>query len=112
MLDDERLRRVGHNEALYRQVNERIEDLSRAFEAVTGAFEIICECGNLHCTEAISIAREVYEQTRADPTKFIIKPGHEIDDLERVIAHHAEYVIVEKTLPAARRVAAATDPRT
>ena len=76
-MSDERARRVGQNEALYRQVNEHIEDLNDAFGAVTGDFAIVCECGELSCVEQISVRHDLYERTRADPTRFIVKPGHE-----------------------------------
>jgi hypothetical protein len=108
---DERSRRVGHNEALYRQVNERIEDLNEAFGAITGDFAVVCECGSLDCTEQIRVSREAYEQTRANPTRFLVRPGHEIPDVEHVVDRDGDYVVVEKDAPEAARFAEETDPR-
>ena len=110
-MTDERATRVAHNEALYRQVNERIEDLNDAFGDVTGEFAVVCECGDLHCMEQITLSREAYERTRANPTRFIVKPGHEEPDLEHVVEREGDYVVIEKTPPASRRIAAETDPR-
>jgi hypothetical protein len=110
---DERRRRIGQNEALYRQVNERIEDMNEAFSTITENFSIVCECADLDCTEQITLSRERYEQTRRDPTHFFLKPGHEAMDTERVLdrAEDESYVIVEKASPEARRRAEETDPR-
>jgi hypothetical protein len=109
----ERDKRIGHNEALYRQVNERIEDLSEAFSMRTGDFAIVCECGELECMEQVVVSREVYEQTRENPNRFIVKPGHELKDIERIVKRYGgdTYVVVEKEAPAARQVAEETDPR-
>jgi hypothetical protein len=109
--DEERVRRIGHNEALYRQVNERIEDISSGFAEITGEFSIVCECGDLACTDQVPVPHDVYERTRATPVRFIVKPGHVIPDVETVIESHAAFSIIEKTAPDARRVAAETDTR-
>ena len=108
---DERATRVGHNEALYRQVNERIEELNDAFDGTTGDFVVVCECGDLHCMEQITVARSAYEETRANPHRFIVKPGHEVPDVEQVVERAGSHVVVEKSVPVARRLAEDTDPR-
>ena len=43
---DTRAARVGKNEAVFREVNERINDVTRE-----DAAEYLCECGNATCTE-------------------------------------------------------------
>jgi hypothetical protein len=108
---DERARRVGHNEALYRQVNERIEDLNDAFGTLAGDFAVVCECGDLDCTEQIRVPREAYERTRANSTWFLVRPGHEERDIEHVVDREGGYVVVQKDAPEATRVAEETDPR-
>ncbi len=110
-MNDERARRVGRNEALYRQVNERIEDLNEAFGPITGEFSIICECGDLECAEQLSVPRQVYEQVRANPTSFILAPGHEAAGLEHAVDHRGDYVIVEKEQGVPERLAEESDPR-
>ena len=110
-MNDSRTRRIGHNDALYRQVNERIEDLNEAFDSVSGGFSIVCECGDLHCMEQIRVPRELYQRTRENPARFILKPGHEAQDVEYVVEEGSEYVVVEKKPGAARRFAEETEPR-
>ena len=45
-MNDERARRVGLNEAIFRQVNEQIRGLNREFGAEHGTMTAICECGH------------------------------------------------------------------
>ena len=110
-MNGERTRRVGHNQALYRKVNERIEDLNEAFGVISGNFVIVCECGDLNCIDDITVSREVYERARSDPSRFIVKPGHEAHDLERVVERDGDYFVIEKAIPVGRRLAEETDPR-
>jgi hypothetical protein len=110
-MTDERTRRVGQNEALYRLVNERIEKLSPGITDVTGQFGVVCECGSLDCRTQIMVTPQVYEQTRANSHQFIVIPGHQIDDLEAVIADHDTYLVIEKTPQDARQIAEQMDPR-
>ena len=110
-LTDERTERVGRNEALYRQVNERIQDLNEAFSPMTGDFSVVCECGDLHCTEQLRMSPHEYERVRANPTLFILKPGHEQPDVEQAIKKHDGFIVVEKLGGPPTRIAEQTNPR-
>ena len=110
-MSGERQRRVGQNEALYRQVNEPIEDLNEVFGSGTGDFAIVCECGNLACVEQLSVPRELYERTRANPSRFIVKPEHEENGVETIVEAGQEYSVVEKDEPHAPQIAQVSDPR-
>jgi hypothetical protein len=109
-VSDERARRVGHNEALFRQVNERIEDLNAAFPT-SESFAVICECGELGCTDQVELPPQVYERTRQSPARFVVKPGHEVPDVEHIVEGDDAYRVIEKDQPVAKRVAEETDPR-
>jgi hypothetical protein len=106
---DERDRRIGLNEALFREVNEAVAGISERFDSAT--FEIVCECGDSACTERIELTQKEYEAVRAEPDRFAVCPGHEIPDVERVVAVHEDYVVVEKEGPAATALAERLDPR-
>ena len=99
--------RIGVNEALFREVNERIDHLQGDLAGV-GTFQIVCECGTAGCTERFPITREDYEAVRADPRHFAVLPGHERPDIERTIAECDGYLVVEKTDPDATEVAEQT----
>lgn len=94
--DEERKRRIGRNEALFRKVNEQVESVNEAFGGVTGDFAVVCECGNVDCIEQIRVSHELYERVRSDPTLFIIVPGHEKPVAEDVVESADEYEIVKK----------------
>ena len=108
---DERGARVGMNEALFRAVNERVEDLNEAFATVTEAFEVVCECGDAGCVAQISIASDVYERVRAGATLFIVVAGHETPEIEEVVDKQDAYYIVRKDAELPKRIAEETDPR-
>ena len=112
MTDDQRQARIGRNEALFREVNERIEDLNRGFAAVSdGKMHVVCECGEHTCVDQLVVTPEEYEEVRADPLQFLVKPGHEILSSEDVVAERSEYLIVAKKRGIPRRIARETDPR-
>jgi hypothetical protein len=106
---DERERRIGLNEALFREVNEAVSGISEKFHSRT--FEIVCECGDTDCTDRIELTREAYEAVRSESTQFAIKPGHEIPDVETIVSRHDDYVVVMKVAPEAAEMAEETDPR-
>lgn len=106
--EEERKRRIARNEALFREVNERIEEVSA--EAPGEYVEFICECGNQDCTEVIELARKEYEDLRADPVLFAVKPGHVVPEVEFVVAENDRFVTARKFV-AQQAVARETDPR-
>ena len=101
---------MAKNEALFRQVNERIEEVN---EKLGGAelSDFLCECGDDDCTTPISLTLEEYEAVRSVPTQFAIAPGHEVIDVERVIRTGDRYSVVQKYAGEAGRIALQTDPR-
>jgi hypothetical protein len=108
---DERARRIGENEILFRDVNERVTEVSGAFAVVLPDLEIVCECGALTCTERIRISAEEYARLRADGARFAVKPGHEIPDVETVVERHGGYDVVEKDEGDPATLARSYDPR-
>jgi hypothetical protein len=106
---DAREERVGLNEALFREVNERVAEVNRGFGPLPDA-GFVCECGSVECTERVTLPLDEYEGVRKVSTYFLVKPGHEIPDVETVIEARNGYVIVAKHTGAAD-VAIATDPR-
>ena len=104
--------RAARNEALFREVNEEVERLSDRHETTAGEpLRLVCECANDQCSETIAVPPEVYEQVRANPRQFLVRPGHETSAVERMFALTAEYAIVEKDTPTTARIAERHDPR-
>jgi hypothetical protein len=108
---DERERRIGLNEAVFREANERIQELNETFATFSDALVLVCECGDGKCVEQIRMPPAAYEELRADPANFAIAPGHEIPDVERVIAKRDGYDVVRKNEGVPQQIAEITDPR-
>jgi hypothetical protein len=87
------LERLARRQTLFREVNERIEDLT---DNQARSIEILCECSDTECLATLELRKEDYERVRAEPTWFAIERGHEIPEVERVIAEFDGYVVVEK----------------
>ena len=105
---EERLqRRIGRNEALFREVNEAIargqwpgeEDQPVGF---------VCECASLSCNQIVELSMRAYQAVRADARRFVIAVGHDVPEVERVVESRASYEVVEKG-DEAGRVAALED---
>ena len=106
----DRERRVGLNEAVFREVNDRIGDLSERFDLAAQDLDLVCECGDRDCAERISMPAADYEQVRADSLQFAIVPGHEDAAVEMVFARK-KYDLVRKRPGEPARIAEETDPR-
>jgi hypothetical protein len=107
---DERDRRLGLNESVFRAINERIEEMATTFE-VRDRLDFICECGDASCTSRIEMALEDYEKLRSDATTFAVVNGHEVLEIEEIVARHKTYGVVRKTDSDARKAVEETDPR-
>ena len=105
---DEGARRIAFNESVFREVNERIQQLGEQFESTEA--EYVCECADLSCTERLELPSADYEHVRSRPDRFLLVPGHERPEVERVVEDHGHYLVVEK-LAGADEVAVETDPR-
>ena len=108
---DERKRRIGVNEAIFREANERIQELNKSFATLTDRLILVCECGDGQCVEKISLSPEAYEELRSEPTQFAVVPGHVIPDVEEVVAQRVGYEVVRKVDGVPRHIAEVTDPR-
>jgi hypothetical protein len=108
---DEHAKRVGANESLFREVNERLRELGDAFSMVTEEAEFVCECGDASCTEQIRMPLQEYERIRSDPKRFFVVSGHERLDYEKVVSEHAGFVVVEKLPGGPAGLAISHDPR-
>lgn len=101
-------RRAAAAEINGRQVNEAIEPRGRPEASAV----FVCECGYLGCSETVEIPVVEYEEVRTDFDRFLVVPGHEIDEVDEVVERRQGYLIVVKRAPEAREMARASDERT
>jgi transcription initiation factor TFIID subunit TAF12 len=107
-LSDENVKR-GQTEALFRDVNERIAESAQRFDA--DSTEFVCECADPNCTHRVDATLEEYEDVRSDGTTFLLAPGHEHDDIERVVERRGRFHVVEKVQKTVRATVRRLNPR-
>jgi hypothetical protein len=102
----------AHNEILFREVNERVEEITEEAHGQSSPARIVfvCECGNMDCLEKIELTRSEYERIRANPKHFAVLPGHEDLRIARVVENHDRFAVAEKFGEAAE-MAIEQDPR-
>ena len=108
--DEGRVIRAAENQSLFREVNERVQQLNDGFATFSEVNEWLCECADASCTEKISMTMSEYEQLRSHGNRFAVLPGHEVLDVEAVIDATGRYVTVAK-LGSGAELARRSDPR-
>jgi hypothetical protein len=105
----EREERIGRNEVLFREVNERVEEIQSG-EGVARRFDFLCECADRDCVEAVSLSLAEYEDVRSESTQFVVVPGHEAPRVEFIVRVEDRFAVVRKQGEAAE-FAERHDPR-
>ena len=100
---------IARNEAFFRAVNEGIAEASERFESEEAEF--LCECGDDRCTHRIEVPLEEYERVRQSPTRFLVKRGHVLPEVEEVVRRRQRYAIVDKVDRVAARIVRRLNPR-
>lgn len=108
---DDRGRRIGENEVLFREVNERLREVGEGFSIVAEQAEFVCECGSSTCTEHVQMTLAEYEEIRANSKRFFVLPGHELPEYEKIIDEKEGYLVVEKLPGGPAGLAIRDDPR-
>jgi hypothetical protein len=102
--------RLARNEALFREINERIRDAAAAHGSDGHLYQFLCECADTECLERVELTLSEYERVRADGRRFVVSSGHRDPDLETVVAAEPGHEVVEKRGEAGH-AAARLDPR-
>ena len=100
----------ARNEILFREVNERIEEVSEEVDRHDSGLIVLCECDQAGCVAQIELTRVEYDTVRASPTCFVTVPGHEDTRIARIVESHPRFVVAEKQGEAAE-MAIEHDPR-
>jgi hypothetical protein len=102
--------RRAKNEVFFRQHNERVQ---AALENLRdGArqdgehrhytdhddllIHFFCECSDENCHQRIRLSSSEYRSIHAKRNRFVLVPGHEVLDIERVVTKNSNYEVVEK----------------
>jgi hypothetical protein len=110
--DNQSLRRLTENEAVFRRHNEQVQqgldELTQVadkrlyqdiFPEVDGlVLQFYCECADENCHQRLSLKLEEYRRIHEDRSRFVVAPGHATMDAERLVERHDDYFVVEKFL--------------
>src|SRR4051794_18626258 len=108
-MSEAREERLAYNEVVFRTLNESIEGIATGLGG-DAPYEFICECATTECFERLTLTLGEYERVRGDGSHFLLVPGHEDIEVERVVERHPGFVVVQKD-GVAGLVAHAEDPR-
>jgi hypothetical protein len=89
------LRRLARNQAIFREVNQRLREIASRPADLT---DYLCECSEVGCAATVELDNGEYEAVRSLPNVFVIVPGHERLEVERVLEDNDRFMLVEKTV--------------
>ncbi len=95
-MDDLQKRRLAQNEDFFREVNERINEKAESHGLDSHRYEFFCECSDTMCLERIALTLPEYEEIRAEPTRFVVRTNHVIEEIEHVVEAAADHMVIEK----------------
>lgn len=92
-------RRLIENEVVFRQENERVQKYvsdnpDRKYKK--NKLHFLCECANEDCRERIVMSPPTYKKMHENERRFVIKPGHNVASIERIVKNRSDYCVVEK----------------
>jgi CheY-like chemotaxis protein len=94
--------------AFSRAVND---DLIRLSAAHGGIRRIVCECSRRICTELLDVTVADYDAVRAHPTRLLVVPGHELEEVQRVVSRTRWVAVVQEQQESLRMQFGATNGR-
>lgn len=102
-------RRQIENEMIFRRFNEKVGDQLDALDAALIEedhedlirttdllLHLKCECSDENCDARIPIKLSVYQKIHENRSAFIVKPQHQVEEIEKVIKANKTYSVVEK----------------
>ena len=82
-------RRIRKNQVVFREVNQRIADISRRHDEPASGF--LCECRQAGCTSIIDLSLSDYQALRDGEDFFIVAPGHCVEGVDRLVESRQGY---------------------
>ena len=91
--------RAARNEALFREINERLAQLNDALDEHSPLGTWMCECQDTDCHEPVEMTLAEYRGVRDQSNHFVIvaNAAHFYPEVERVVEETDRYWVVEKT---------------
>ena len=106
---DEQQRKYAENEVVFRKANEAAtKELEALQQTSTSEGEhdlapndelpmyFYCECADEKCHERIRLTKREYEDLHQSSDQFVILPGHNVPEVERIVQNNQSWMVVEK----------------
>jgi hypothetical protein len=88
--------RAEKNERLFRELNDLIFEMAVSLAIGPPHVEFVCECAREGCLDRIELTLDEYSAVRANHAHFALISGHQLLDVETLVATHDRYTVVAK----------------
>lgn len=88
--------RAAEAEQAFADLNDALTEL----HANSNWTSFVCECSNPLCTDSIELTASVLARVHESRGHYVVKPGHEVSDVEQTVARVDELLVVRKYTPA------------
>jgi hypothetical protein len=101
--------KLKENEAYFRGFNEKLTHELHSLSSMAqreGHNDLVpdeqqpihfhCECSDEACSMRVRLNIREYRRLHKQRDRFVIRPGHETTRVEKVVARHPDYYVVEK----------------
>ena len=90
--------RLAQNRVIFREVNDRLLELSLRQDLVpwTERTRYFCECGTPACPETLELTLAEYEGVRSGEDSFVVVPAH-APARTLIVEETERYVVVERS---------------
>lgn len=102
-------RRMAENEAIFRKLNERVQQRFDSLEQIAkednqeslvsredAPLHFYCECSDENCRKRVVLSPSLYDEIHQDRRQFVVLCGHEVGTIERVVHEEPDFCIIEK----------------
>jgi hypothetical protein len=87
--------RAADAEQVFADLNDALTEM----HAHANWTRFVCECSNPLCAESIELNAAVLARVHENRGHFVVKQGHEVPDVEQVVAEFDDLLVVRKYAP-------------
>ncbi len=101
--------RLAENEVLFREANEEVPKALAALKSAAESeghgslvknvdmlLHFSCECSDENCRKKIILKPSKYRELHQNRSQFLLIPGHNVPEIERIVLNEDKYMVVEK----------------
>jgi hypothetical protein len=96
MVDRFSERRLKENEVIFQQANKGVAEFVAEESGDDRVIRFYCECSNIDCRERIPLRPSEYHKLHKSQRRFIALKGHEMPQIEKIVAKFDTFSVVEK----------------